>query len=111
MSVVDVSHTGVLVEGHVRLLPGTHVDAHVMTRGGRLLIRSRVVRCWVAALQPEAVWYRGALAFDRPVDTASGLPGSTDAPAHDPATPPGGGTEPWPHAASNDAGDVAVGTD
>jgi hypothetical protein len=70
MSVVDVSNTGVLVEGHVRLLPGTHIDVHVVTRAGRQLVRSRVARCFVAALQPDAVWYRGALAFDRHVDTA-----------------------------------------
>jgi hypothetical protein len=71
MSVVDVSDTGVLVEGHVRLLPGTHIDVHVVTGEGRLLIRSRVMRCWVAALRPDAVSFRGALAFDRHVSTAS----------------------------------------
>jgi hypothetical protein len=70
MSVVNVSNTGVLVEGHVRLLPGTHIDVHVVTRDGRVLIRSRVVRCWVAVLHPDAVCYRGALAFERHVDTA-----------------------------------------
>ena len=70
MSVLDVADTGVLVEGHMRLLPGTHIDVHVVTGEGRLLIRSRVVRCWVAALQPDAVSYRGALAFDRHVSTA-----------------------------------------
>jgi hypothetical protein len=70
MTVVDVAHGGVLVEGQVRLLPGTHIEAHVVTRSGRLLIRSRVVRCSVAALQPDGILYRGALAFDRHVDTA-----------------------------------------
>ncbi|HEY6362858.1 MAG TPA: hypothetical protein VIX63_17250 [Vicinamibacterales bacterium] len=71
MTVVDVSNSGVLLEGDVRLLPGTHVDAHVVTPAGRLLIRSRIVRCWVAALQPDVVLYRGALAFERQVDTAA----------------------------------------
>lgn len=69
LAVVDVSGIGVLVEGSVRLLPGTHVDVHVMTQGGRLLVRCRVVRCHVAALAADAVWYLGALAFDRPIDT------------------------------------------
>jgi hypothetical protein len=85
MTVVDVADGGVLVEGHVRLLPGTHLDAHVVTLAGRLLIRSRVARCWVAALQPDGVLYRGALAFDRHVDTAcagytlpAAAPGSSD---------------------------------
>ena len=70
MSVVDVSNTGVLVEGQTRLLPGTHVEVHVVTRDGRVLVRSRVVRCWITALDAGAVCYRGALAFDRHVDTA-----------------------------------------
>ena len=79
MSVVDVGNGGVLVEGHVRLLPGTHVDVHVVTREGRVLVRSRVVRCWVALLQSDAVSYRGALAFDRVVDTAPNGYGFPDA--------------------------------
>jgi hypothetical protein len=70
MSVLDTCNGGVLVEGHVRLLPGTHVDVHVVTRGGRVLVRSRVVRCSVATLRFDAVLYRAALAFDRVVDTA-----------------------------------------
>jgi hypothetical protein len=70
LSVVDVSNTGALVEGQVRLLPGTHVDVHVVARDGRALVRSRVVRCWITVLQADAVWYRAALAFDRHVDTS-----------------------------------------
>jgi len=74
LSVVDVSNTGLLVEGSVRLLPGTHVDVHVVTSEGRVLVRSRVARCFVAALQADAVSYRGALAFERPVDTGYVVP-------------------------------------
>ena len=40
--VLDVSPGGVLVEGDVRLLPGTHVDVHPLTPEWRLLARSRV---------------------------------------------------------------------
>ena len=69
LSVVDVSDGGALVEG-ARLLPGTHVDVHVTTRDGRVLVRSRVVRAYVAELQSNAVRYRVALAFDRAVDTS-----------------------------------------
>jgi hypothetical protein len=70
MVVVDVSASGVLLEGTVRLLPGTHVDVHVVTRDGRVLVRSRVARCQVARLDADAVGYRGALVFERPVDTS-----------------------------------------
>lgn len=69
LSVVDVSDGGALVEG-ARLLPGTHLDVHVITRDGRVLVRSRVVRAYVAELQSNAVRYRGALAFDRAIDTS-----------------------------------------
>lgn len=71
LSVVDASNTGLLVEGAARLLPGTHVDVHVVTRDGRVLVRSRVVRAYVSNLTAELVGYRAALAFDRPVDTSA----------------------------------------
>lgn len=70
LTVVDVSNAGALVEG-ARLLPGTHVDAHVVTRDGRVLVRSRIVRSYVTELRADVVSYRSALAFDRAVDTSA----------------------------------------
>ena len=67
--VIDVSNAGVLVRSPGRLLPGTHVDVHVVTWDGRVLVRSRVVRAYVCALQADAIWYHGALAFDRLIET------------------------------------------
>jgi hypothetical protein len=69
LTVVDVSNGGVLVEGQARLLPGTHADVHIVTKDGRTLVRSRVVRAWVCDVQADMVRYRGALAFDRAIDT------------------------------------------
>ena len=71
LSVINVSNTGLLVEGTTRLLPGTHVDVHVITRDGRVLVRSRVARAWVSAVQADVICYRGSLAFDRAVDTSA----------------------------------------
>ena len=68
---VNVSDVGVLAEGEMRLLPGTHVDVHLVTREGRLLIRSRVVRAYVHSVEPHQIRYRGALSFDRLVGTAA----------------------------------------
>jgi len=68
LAVVDVSEAGVLVDGPARLLPGTHVEVHVVTVDGRVLVRTRVVRAFVSALR-EGVRYRSALAFERRVDT------------------------------------------
>jgi hypothetical protein len=73
MLVLDVSTLGLLVETDLRLLPGTHVDVHIVTRGGRVLVRSRVARCHVAAVRADVVTYHGALMFERAVDT-SGYP-------------------------------------
>src|SRR5690349_7881068 len=72
--VVDVSHSGLLVEGRARLLPNTHLDIHIVTRTGRVLIRCRVVRSFVWYLESDLVRYRVGLAFDRVVDTAAGYP-------------------------------------
>lgn len=69
MTVRNVSSGGALVEG-ARLLPGTHVEVHVQTGVGRTLVRSRVVRCRVCALDGPAVRYEGAIAFDRPITLA-----------------------------------------
>jgi hypothetical protein len=98
LSVIDVSDTGLLAEGDMRLLPGTHVDVHLVTPDGRLLIRSRVVRAFVCYVSAARIDYRGALAFDRTVPTASigypipeavdGRAGGQGNPYPDPATSP-----------------------
>jgi hypothetical protein len=69
--VVDLSDGGSLVEGSARLIPGTHVDIHVTTRAGRVLVRSRVVRAAVSRLGSDGVMYRSALAFAHAIDTTA----------------------------------------
>jgi hypothetical protein len=81
LAVIDISDLGLMAEGEMRLLPGTHVDVHLMTCEGRLLIRSRVVRAFVCHVSASTIRFRGALAFDRLVPTASAgyaIPGSRD---------------------------------
>ena len=70
LSVVDIGDAGALLEGAVRLLPGTHVEVHVVTRDGRTLVRSRVTRASVFALAADSLRYRAALAFETRVNTA-----------------------------------------
>ena len=70
LDVVDICSGGALVEGVARLRPGTCADVHVVTRHGRVLVRSRIVRAYVCRVHPEEVRYRGALAFEQNVDTA-----------------------------------------
>ena len=71
LRVLNVSSSGALAEGGIRLLPGTHVDVHLHTLTGRMLVRSRVARCYVATLERDAVLYRAALAFDRNIAMVS----------------------------------------
>lgn len=68
LAVVDLAPGGALVEAEGRLLPGTHVDVHVIGVDGRVLVRSRVVRAYVHRLWGDRILYRGALAFERHVD-------------------------------------------
>jgi hypothetical protein len=69
--VLELSNCGALVEGTTRLLPGTHVDVHLITGDGRTLVRGRIVRASVCAVDAEVVRYRGAIAFEHWVDTSN----------------------------------------
>ncbi len=84
LRVVNASSTGLWVEGPARLLPGTHVEVHVFTTGGRVLTRTRVARACVWAISATAVLYRAALCFERPVDMGTAgdaMPGAPSGPA------------------------------
>ena len=71
LMVLDVSESGALVEGTPRLLPGTHLDLHLLTRHGRLLVRGRVTRAHVCHVAADVIRYRSAVAFESSVDTAA----------------------------------------
>jgi len=68
LNVLDASTWGALAESTERLLPGRHLDVHVVTSGGRVLVRVRVARSYVWHLLPDAIYYRAALAFEQPID-------------------------------------------
>jgi hypothetical protein len=72
-SVINIAGRGALVEG-AALLPGSHVDVHVMTRGGRVLVRCQVARCFVTRITADSVTYHSALAFEQPVDVGYAVP-------------------------------------
>ena len=71
LAVLDLSNAGALLEGASRFLPGTHIDVHIITAEGRMLVRSRIVRAYVSHVEADRMRYRGAVAFDRQVDTAA----------------------------------------
>ena len=72
LSVIDLSSLGALIEGDTRLLPNTHLDLHVVTHTGRILVRCRVVRAFVHRLDADLVFYRVGLTFERTVDVSPG---------------------------------------
>lgn len=63
--VIDLSAGGILVETIHRLLPGVWIELHLTTPERRVAMRGCVLRCAVARLGPESIWYRGAIRFDR----------------------------------------------
>jgi hypothetical protein len=69
LAVIDISSAGALIEGTTRLLPGTRSDVHVVTRHGRLLVRTRVIRSFIWRLERDVACYRTALEFDTAVET------------------------------------------
>ena len=66
--VVNASSYGVLAETPERLLPGRHLDVHVVSSEGRVLVRSRVARTFVCHVSADVIRYSAALAFDRVLD-------------------------------------------
>lgn len=65
--VIDISTTGILLDTPLRLLPGSTVDIHIATHRHHVSIRGQVVRCTVLHVRP-VICYRGAIAFERPID-------------------------------------------
>jgi hypothetical protein len=68
LRILDASSWGALAETVERLLPGRHLDMHIVSAHGRVLVRSRVVRAHVAQLTADSVRYHAALAFERELD-------------------------------------------
>ena len=66
---IDLSACGALVEGCRPLRPGSHIELHLESDRWRSLLPALVVRCVVAAIDPQAgVTYRAALDFDEASD-------------------------------------------
>lgn len=68
LRVLEASSWGALMETTERLLPGRHLDVHLIAAAGRMLVRARVARAFVVKVHPDAVHYRVAFSFDRALD-------------------------------------------
>lgn len=77
VTIVDVSATGVLIEGRCRLRPGGVAVIRLELADEAGALSCRVVRCHVSAVGgQEGVCYRAALAFPQPLVLDDGSPGS-----------------------------------
>ena len=92
VSLVNISASGVLVEGKTRFVPGTRVTVHFEGTIKPNQMKARVIRCQVSAIgSGGSLQYQSAIAFegrmDLPVEE-SALPASavpTPAPVEEPA--------------------------
>jgi hypothetical protein len=84
VDLVNVSLSGMLVEGRTRLVPGSRVT--IMIEGGfePSQLRAKVVRCQVTAISEGALRYQCGLQFERPLDQ---IPTDADAPPVSAARP------------------------
>lgn len=98
--VLDTSNWGALAETTERLLPGRHLDVHVFTSGGRVLVRSRVVRAYVCRVLSDAVHYHAALTFDHSIDASACAYAMPSVLAASPGTPGA------PHVARDHSADI-----
>jgi hypothetical protein len=109
LAVIDISSAGALIEGTTRLLPGTRTDVHIVTRHGRLLVRTRVIRSFIWRLERDVVCYRTALEFDTAVE-ADGPAPSEQSESKGPALSERGESNGYPVPAEIPRNDEAPGT-
>lgn len=65
--VIDLSHSGALVETSRRLTPGATAELQLEVVNGRHTTRAAVVRSYVCLLAADQLLFRTALEFERPV--------------------------------------------
>ena len=92
VALVNISASGVLVEGKTRFVPGTRVTVHFEGTIKPNQIKARVVRCQVSAIgSGGSLQYQSAIAFegrmDLPVDEAV-APVAAPPPVEEPPPPP-----------------------
>jgi hypothetical protein len=90
VTLVNISASGVLVEGKIRFVPGTRVTVHFEGTIKPNQIKARVVRCQVSAIGGGgSLQYQSAIAFegrmDLPVDEAALPPSAAPPPVEEPA--------------------------
>jgi hypothetical protein len=86
VELVNISKSGVLVEGRTRFVPGTRVT--VIFDGGftPASIKGKVVRCQVSSISGGALRYQSGIQFEKRLDVLEPHSASAPAAAASPAT-------------------------
>ena len=85
VTLVDLSEGGALIEVDAPLRPGVRLTLEIAGGGLDASVPIEVLRSYVARLQGDSTFYRGACVFAHAIDLPSPSPSPTRAPA--PATP------------------------
>ena len=83
VTLVDLSEGGALIEVDAPLRPGVRLTLEIAGSGLDASVPIEVLRSYVAKLQGESTFYRGACVFAHAID----LPSTSQTPAPTPATP------------------------
>lgn len=94
VQLINISRTGVLVEGRTRFVPGTRVTVIFEGTFTPAQIKGRIVRCQVSSIHDGSLRYQSGIQFDKkleahPGDLQEALPDSAGLKAAAaPAAPP-----------------------
>ena len=69
-TLIDISASGILLEGKTRLVPGKQVTIELEGTISQKQIKGKVVRCQVSAIESGSLQYRTAVAFAQRLELA-----------------------------------------
>jgi len=93
VELVNISRSGVLVEGKTRFVPGTRVTVHFEGSFRPSQVKGRVVRCQVSSISGGMLRYHSGIQFEHrleqnPNEQGAGTPAATvEPPPPQPAAP------------------------
>ena len=74
VQLINISKTGVLVEGRTRFVPGTRVTVIFEGTFTPAQIKGRIVRCQVSSIHDGSLRYQSGIQFDKKLDQHPGDP-------------------------------------
>ena len=72
VQLINISRTGVLVEGRTRFVPGTRVTVIFDGTFAPPQIKGRIVRCQVSSIHDGSLRYQSGIQFDKKLDAHPG---------------------------------------